>query len=203
MKHLFITLFVLITASAFAQQTPPDYISVQEQMKRTEMMRELDSAVYYMDEGKYEEADKRFRYVLGGIKSVPSDLVYYFGKNSYLLGKYSQSVDWLNKYIQLKGTSGQFSADAVTWLKRAEEEVVKERTQDIAKAEEVLSRNYDIDCGPTGKVTCPVCRGSHVIVKKGPFGDEYKTCPYCNDHGILTCEEYNQLVRGELKPKTN
>jgi ssDNA-binding Zn-finger/Zn-ribbon topoisomerase 1 len=107
----------------------------------------------------------------------------------------------LNKYIQLKGTTGQYYKEATEWLAISEAEYLKQKTQASGKTQELLSRNYDIDCGPSGKVTCPVCQGNHVIVKKGPFGDSFKTCPYCNEHGILTCDEYNRLLRGELQKK--
>ena len=80
-------------------------------------------------------------------------------------------------------------------------DLMEEKATASVKAGEVLSTNYDIDCGPAGKVTCPVCRGDHVVVKRGAFGDEYKTCQYCDEHGWLTCQEYNRLLRGELKPR--
>ncbi|HEY8934162.1 MAG TPA: hypothetical protein VIM65_03045, partial [Cyclobacteriaceae bacterium] len=162
---------------------------------------QLDSGVLLMDYGKYQLADQKFLYVLNNIRSVPSDLTFYFGKNSLYLGKYKQSIDWLNKYIQLKGSNGQFSNDAVVLLKQAEAEYLKEQSLQIAKTEQVLSNNYDIDCGPSGKVTCPVCKGNHVIIKPGPFGETYKTCPYCSENGTLNCDEYNKLLRGELKKK--
>jgi hypothetical protein len=132
---------------------------------------------------------------------VPSDLTYFFGKNSFYLEKYKQSIDWLNKYIQLKGTNGQYSQDAIRLKDLAETEFIKTKAVESKKAEEVLSVDFDIDCGPTGKVVCPVCKGDHVIIKRGSFGDEYRTCGYCDDRGLLTCEQYNQLVRGQLKPK--
>jgi tetratricopeptide (TPR) repeat protein len=178
-----------------------EYVQQAEQYKRAALMRELDSGVYLMDNNDYAAAEVKFMYVLQNIKSVPSDLTYYFGKTSFHLGKYKQSIDWLNKYIQLKGTNGQFSEDAVQWKKKAEAEYLKEKSKEVEKAEEVLSTDYDIDCGPAGKVVCPVCKGDHVIIKKGAFGQEYKTCPYCDEHGILTCEEYNLLLRGQLKSK--
>jgi hypothetical protein len=178
-----------------------EYLQQQGQLQRAALMRELDSGVYFMDVGKYEIADQKFKYVLANLKSVPSDLTFYFGKNSFYLGKFKQSIDWLNKYIQLKGTNGQFSQEAIQIQKQAEEEVIKERAQSTQKIAEVFSTDYDIDCGPTGKVTCPVCKGDHVIIKHGAFGDQYKTCPYCDQHGILTCEEYNKLIRGQLKAK--
>lgn len=173
----------------------------QEQARKAATMRELDSGVYFMDNGRYEQADRKFIQVLNNIKSVPSDLTYYFGKNSFHLGKYKQSIDWLNKYIQLKGTTGQYSEDAVKWKTLAEAEFLKEKSVATKKAAEVLSVDFDIDCGPSGKVVCPVCKGDHVTIKRGAFENIYRTCPYCDEHGILTCEEYNLLVRGELKPR--
>lgn len=198
-----IILLILVTTGVmFGQQTREDYLREQEQLKRMKLNQQLDSGIYFMEMGEHLLADQKFKYVLANIKAVPSDLAYYFGKNSYFLKQYKQSIDWLNKYIQLKGMNGQFSKDAVAWLRKSETELLSERKQEeAAKTEQVLSSNYEIDCGPTGKVICPVCRGDHVIIKKGAFGDDYRTCPYCNEHGILTCEEYNLLVKGELKPK--
>lgn len=182
-------------------QRTQEYLRQQEQRKRAEVLRQLDSGVYYMDHEQYALADQKFRYVLQNVRSVPSDLTFFFGKNSFFLAQYKQSIDWLNKYIQLKGTTGQYYDEAIRWLKDAEEAYLEEKTASTGRTQDILSNNYDIDCGPAGKVTCPVCQGNHVIIRKGPFGDSYKTCPYCNEHGILTCAEYNKLLRGELQPK--
>jgi hypothetical protein len=200
------TLLLLLLASCFSsglyaqQQRVDDYLIQKEQMKKAALMREMDSGVYLMDVGKYALADAKFQYVLENVRSVPSDLTFYFGKNSFQMQKYKQSIDWLTKYIQLKGTNGQFSKEAVEWLKQAEAEYLKEKATASVKAQEVLSTSYDIDCGPAGKVTCPVCKGDHVVIKRGAFGDKYETCQYCDEHGWLTCDEYNRLLRGELKP---
>lgn len=202
-RFSFTILFViaLLSNSHAQQDRVEEYRMQQEQLKKTALLRELDSGVYFMDLGVYTKADQKFQYVLDNVKSVPSDLTFFFGKNSYFIQKYKQSIDWLNKYIQLKGTNGQYSQEAVQWLKKSEEEFIKEKTKASSEVDEVLSVNYDIDCGPSGKVTCPVCKGDHVIVKKGAFGPEYKTCSYCNDHGLLSCAEYNLLLRGQLQPK--
>lgn len=195
--------FNLIISSAIAQdkELAEQYRLQAEQRKRAMIMQVLDSAVRYMDEGEFLLADAKLVYVLNNVKSVPSDLTFYFGKNSYHLEKYKQSIDWLNKYIQLKGPSGQFYAETLAILKKSEEGLLKARAKEAVKAEQVLSTSYDIDCGPSGKVICPVCKGTTVIIKKGYIKDEYKTCQFCDKHGNLTCEEYNSLIRGELKPK--
>jgi tetratricopeptide (TPR) repeat protein len=186
------------------EQTERDKLRELEQQKQNQQIRsvreELDSAIALTGIGRYEEADKKYQYVLKNLKSLPSDLTFFFGKNSYMLRKYSQSVDWLNKYIQLKGTAGQYYEEAVEWLKKAEKEVVQERAVQSVEAQTILSRNYDIDCGPTGKVTCPVCGGSTVVIKKTYLGEQYKTCTFCKKLGYLTCEDYNKVLRGEFKP---
>ncbi|HRI78765.1 MAG TPA: hypothetical protein PLR06_04445, partial [Cyclobacteriaceae bacterium] len=122
------------------------------------------------------------------------------GKHSYHLKKYKQSIDWLTKYIQLKGTAGQFSVETAEILKLAENDLLAERNAASQKASEVLAQDYTIDCGPSGKVTCPVCNGSTVIIKKDYLGETYKTCLFCNHLGYLNCEDYNKLIRGQLKP---
>jgi hypothetical protein len=198
---------ILLTVAIYAvpavaqDERTLEYLRQEAQRKNTELLRQLDSGVYYMDNGKHVLADEKFRYVLQNIRSVPSDLTFFFGKNSYFLSRYKQSIDWLNKYIQLKGTTGQYYREATDWLKKAEAAYLEETSNQSERTQQILSKNYDIDCGPTGKVTCPVCQGNHVIVRKGAFGDSFKTCPYCNEHGILTCEEYNKLIRGELEPR--
>src|SRR5579859_3913877 len=135
LKKVLILVLVPASFSAFAQsQAEKDKIKeleLQRQMDRTrKIVMQIDSAVRLSDEGHYEAADVKFRHILQSIKSVPSDLTYHFGKNSYFLGKYRQSVDWLNKYIQLKGTQGQYSEQCIEWLAKAEAELLKEREKE-------------------------------------------------------------------------
>jgi len=196
-----LTLILFSPLLVCAQSPTQEYLRMQEQVKKAHVSQQLDSGVYWMSVGQYNLADEKFLYALNNSRSVTSDLTFYFGKNSFFLRKYKQSIDWLNKYIQLKGTNGQFSAEAVELLEQAQAGYLKEKSLEVKASQQVLSHNYDIDCGPTGKVICPTCKGNHVIIKKGIIGDEYRTCPYCDEHGILTCDEYNALLRGQLKPK--
>jgi hypothetical protein len=194
---------LIVSVSALAQsQSEKDKIKELELMRQMDRTRKInmriDSAVRLSDEGRYQEADAKFRMILKSIHSVPSDLTYHFGKNSFFLGKYRQSIDWLNKYIQLKGTQGQYSEQTIEWLTKAENELLKEKEQENKHAYEVLSGDYYIDCGATGKVVCPSCKGSGVVVKKNYFGDVYKSCPACDKRGYLTCDEYNKLLKGRL-----
>lgn len=204
-----IWMFILTAAVTVFGQTETEkekirQLEIQRQADRQRALSmKLDSAVTLMDQGNYEEADEMFITILKSVKSVPSDITFYFGKNSYYLAKYKQSVDWLNKYIQLKGTSGQFSQETISLKQRAEVELLKEKEIELKQTAQVFAQDYDIDCGPTGKVTCPVCNGTTVIIKKSYMSNTYKTCSYCNLKGVLSCEDYNKLLKGELKPSSN
>lgn len=199
---LFILTFPFVVSAQTQEQKIQEFEMQRQAAEKLAYNQLLDSAIQLSQSGEYLQADAKFRQLLRSAKSVPSDLVYYFGENSFHLNNFKQSVDWLNKYIQLKGTTGQYSAQAVERLKSAEEELMKERLVESRQAGQVLSQDYDIDCGPTGKVTCPVCKGSTVIIKKGYVSDTYKTCPYCSKLGYLQCEDYNLLLKGQLEPSS-
>ena len=201
MKYIIGFFIISFTFPTFAQSEKEKLAAIEEARqadKQRMLLLKMDSAVQLMGIEQYQEADKKFRDVLANIRSVPSDLTYYFGENSCHLGLFRQSVDWLNKYITLKGTTGKFYDNAVMYLKKAEAGLVVTKATESKQATEILSRDYDVDCGPTGKVICPVCNGSTVVVKRSYLGDTYKTCLHCNKLGTLTCEEYNKLLRGEL-----
>jgi hypothetical protein len=197
MKAVWFILFVVSIQLAHAQD--PEREKLREEQKVRAIKSHLDSAIMLTDAGEYEKADAKYQYVLKNLKSIPSELAYHFGRNSYLVGKYGQSIDWLNKYIQLKGVSGTHYDDAVQWLDKANAARLKEREEQTANATIILSRNYDIDCGPTGKVTCPVCNGSTVVIRRTYLGDTYKPCTTCKQNGYLNCADFNKLLRGELK----
>lgn len=205
MRFNFLLFIVFISGSAFAQRgSTQEMMRDMELGRRADIMRVLDSAVILMNKEQYVEAEKRMVFVLNNIGAIPSDLCYYFGKNSFYLGKYKQSADWLNKYIQLKGTGGQYYAETIKLIEESERQILLSMdTQPVEnKSIEVLSRGFDIDCGASGKAICPVCKGTTVIIKKGLMGsDEYKSCTYCDKHGFLTCEDFNRLLRGELNSK--
>lgn len=205
MKWGFLIAMVVVSVCAFAQteQEKLRDVEMQRQANRLRNLeRQIDSVAQLIDQQQYAAADAKIVNILKSVRSVPSDLTFYLGKTSFYLQKYKQSVDWLNKYIQLKGTSGQFSEEAINLKTKGEVELLKEKQTEAKQAGELLSKDFDIDCGPTGKVACPVCNGSTVIIKKTYLGETYKTCGYCNHTGALSCEDYNKLLKGQLKANT-
>lgn len=189
MKQFFFISIYLISITLFAQNPADGYLS-----------KKIDESVDLMTIGEYEKANEGFTYVLKNITAVPTDLAYYFGKNSYYLKRYKQSINWLNKYIQLKGTQGRFYEDAVETLNLAEDAYIDQaRSTSQTMLEDMASGTFD--CGGMDKILCPVCKGEGVVFKKGPFETLYQTCPYSEGKPYITCEEYNLFMRGELEPK--
>ena len=165
--------------------------------------RFIDTAVVYMDQERYAEADGYFMKALENINVLSADFCFYFGKNSFYLKSYAQSIDWLNKYLELKGSRGQFSREVLEILEKAEEGFRLDRT--ATSAVDVKTRFFylnTIGCDDHKVITCPVCKGDGIITTTDRLGQKYyKACPY-STNGVLTCAEFNLLIQGKLKEKS-
>ena len=153
-------------------------------------------------EQKYLLADSILKEKILNNNRVSSELTFLFGKNSFFLEKYEQSINWLNKYLELKGESGIFSDESIKFLELSNSKNLTENSKNIENVYvELYSYNY-IDCQNNRKV-CPICKGTSVMIIETEVSKIYKTCPFSDNKGFLTCDEYNLFLRGKLKPKTS
>ena len=153
-------------------------------------------------EQKYFLADSILKEKILNNNRVSSELTFLFGKNSFFLEKYEQSINWLNKYLELKGESGIFSDESIKFLELSNSKNIIENSKNIENVYvELYSYNY-IDCQNNRKL-CPICKGTSVMIIETDVSKIYKTCPFSDNKGFLTCDEYNQFLRGKLKPKTS
>ena len=153
-------------------------------------------------EQKYFLADSILKEKILNNNRVSSELTFLFGKNSFFLEKYEKSINWLNKYLELKGESGIFSDESIKFLELSNSKNLIENSKNIENVYvELYSYNY-IDCQNNRKV-CPICKGTSVMIIETDVSKIYKTCPFSDNKGFLTCDEYNQFLRGKLKPKTS
>ena len=194
------SLFLLLLIAGFAKVS-----SAQQVLAKPleDPRRFIDTAVVYMDQERYAEADGYFMKALENINVLSADFCFYFGKNSYYLESYSQSIDWLNKYLELKGSRGQFSKETLSLLEKAEEGFRNNRTETSGTVD-VKTRFFylnTINCDDSKVITCPVCKGDDVITTTDQLGEKYyKACPYSHN-GVLTCAQFNLLIQGKLKEK--
>lgn len=165
--------------------------------------RYIDTAVVFMNQERYAEADSYFMTALENINVLSADFCFFFGKNSYYLKSYAQSIDWLNKYLELKGSRGQYSKEVLEILEKSEEGFRQNRTS--TSAVDVKTRFFylnTINCDDNKVITCPVCKGDGIITTTDRLGQKYyRPCPY-STNGVLTCAEFNLLIQGKLKEKS-
>jgi tetratricopeptide (TPR) repeat protein len=207
MRSSYLKIYIASLSLAFLAMSAIPAFAQLEEYERSQKLKYLELGISQYENGNYTEADESFRQVLETVKVLPAEICFYFGVNSFYLEKYKQSINWLNKYIALKGTSGQFFDESTRYLERAQEKYLLASSgseADIYEPGETVDYTVmpKIDCGPSGKVICPVCKGQTVIIKRSAMSLDYRTCPYCDNHGNLTCDEYNLLLLGELKPKS-
>lgn len=166
------------------------------------LMLKMEEGVTLMNQGDYASADFYLQQVLEEIGIVPAELCFYFGKNSYHLEKYKQSINWLNKYIQLKGTQGQFFDQATEYLQLSETDfLAQKKTKTTSSPKIEKAQPKIVDCDTTPFVLCPVCQGSGVIVERGTLGNNiYRTCPYSDEQGRMPCSNYKEYMKGKPVP---
>ena len=113
-KNLVLSLCVLVYVAIDSHaQNPPEVNDISTEY--------LELGKRQFELGEYEMAEASFKTVLENVQVLPAEICYYFGANSYHLQKYKQSINWLNKYIELKGTSGQYFEECTEYLGMAEQ----------------------------------------------------------------------------------
>ena len=186
---LVLLLFISFTNHSYAQEIISPTLTVM-----------MEEGVSMMDAGDYDEADRKFKRVLRNMDVLPADICFYFGKNSYFLDEYKQSINWLNKYIELKGTKGRFFDECVTYLERSEMAFRLESEKNSTIVFSELSESNEFDCAGKSHFQCPICKGEGVLLKPGKMNNiVYQTCPYCDGEGHITCEDYKKYLKGDLK----
>jgi hypothetical protein len=202
MKKFYLSLFFL----GLIQLISVMNVCAQEANSDLEYLRMMETGVEDMEKGDYETADQYFRIAIENMKVLPTELCYFFGKNSFFLGKYKQSIDWLNKYIELKGVKGEFFDESVEYLKKSEQAYLtqqdrKQPTEEESAIADKQSISDRIDCSEGQLIVCPECKGAGVVKKPGLLGAiVYSTCPY-GENGAMNCEDYKLYVKGGLAPK--
>ena len=171
---------------------------------RQSLLVTIEEGVDMMEAGQYMEADRKFKMALRNLEILPAEICFYFGKNSYFLNQYKQSINWLNKYIELKGTKGRFFDECVEYLNRAEMAFKLETEKNVENVANELTRTNEFDCKGHTHFNCPICIGEGVLLKPGKMNDVlYQTCPYCLGEGFITCDQYKNYLKGALKPANN
>lgn len=126
-KFILLLIFTLCSLTGYSQISQQEKIRQDQQYQRqrqnSEIMNMMEQGVDLMEQNNYKAAEQKFKQVLQSAKVIPSDLCYFFGKNSFYLNKFQQSIDWLNKYVELKGTGGRYYNDCLEYLEKSKKSI--------------------------------------------------------------------------------
>ena len=160
----------------------------------------LNEARGFMAKEEYLAADKKFRQILSLNEVVPTEALYFFAFTLEKNHQLQSSRNFLDKYLDLTGKSGEYFNEA---------RILQSRLDNLAR--EIDACGYcDRDgfrlitcsqCNGAGQVDdkCPVCHGFGVItcrkclgegvqISRNAFNENvYKTCEVCNGDGKETC----------------
>lgn len=162
--------------------------------------RWMKGALAAMERNDYQTANSIFRNLIDSGLPLPEEMPYYFSETLFQLGQYDNSQNFVNKYLELTGFTGQ-NYEAATRLK----EKLKVPLAQILACERCDRRGYRYEscttclgkkqteqacsyCKAKGVVGCSRCGASGMIKKVNVFNIvDFYECERCGGKGRLTC----------------
>jgi DnaJ-class molecular chaperone len=160
----------------------------------------MKGALAAMERSDYQTANSIFRNLIDSGLPLPEEMPYYFSETLFQLGQYDNSQNFVNKYLELTGFTGQ-NYESATRLK----EKLKVPLAQIIACELCDRRGYRYEscttcqgkkqteqacsyCKAKGVVGCSRCGASGMIKKVNVFNlVDFYECERCGGKGRLTC----------------
>ncbi len=160
----------------------------------------MKGALAAMERNDFETANNIFRNLIDSGLPLPEEMPYYFAETLYELDQYDNSVNFLNKYLELTGFTGENYEGARELKERLSEPLkaiqvcrlcdrrgYRYKTCFTCEGKQEIEQNCDY-CKAKGVVGCSRCAGSGMITKVNVFNIvEYFECERCSAKGRLTC----------------
>jgi len=203
---VFFCFFLVSSSTLFAQTDIPETI-IYDQV----VIDLMNQAKKEMQADNYDAANKIFRKALSTHKILPTDLSYLFAETLYVIHQYQNSLNFVDKYIDLAGQGGNYYDKAIELkaLLNAEFNKIKECAFcnlsgyryipcDNCKALGVTTETC-YNCKGSGATVCPKCMGEGVYITFNSFsGKQYHSCDICEGKGYIICSicEGNKILSG-------
>ena len=126
----------------------------------------MKGALAAMERSDYQTANSVFRNLIDSGLPLPEEMPYYFSETLFQLGQYDNSQNFVNKYLELTGFTGQ-NYEAATRLK----EKLKVPMAQILACEQCDRRGYRYE-------SCNTCQGKMQLEQ---------ACSYCKAKGVVGC----------------
>lgn len=165
--------------------------------KTDRLMREALTA---MENNDFRKANEHFREIIDSNIPIPQEMPYYFAETLFELKQYDNSVNFLNKYLEINGFKGENFGYAKELEKKLQKPLDEIRTCQLCDRRGYRYRScftcegakeIEQDCNyckAKGVVGCSRCAGSGLVTKKNVFNIvEFFECERCAGKGRLTC----------------
>lgn len=195
MRIIISLLFLLSSIASWAQVEMPQKIIYDQ-----DVIDLLNKAKAEMKAEKYAEANKTFRKALATRKILPTDLSYLFAETLYIIHQYQNSLNFVDKYIDLAGQGGNYYDKAIELkqLLNNEFDKIKECNYCNLSGYRYIKCNNCLGIGETtetcynckgsGATICPKCMGEGVYITFNSFsGKQYHACDICDGKGYSSC----------------
>lgn len=194
MKAFACTFFLLLCLQGFSAS------EAHAQVNLGQTDRWMKGALAAMERSDYQTANSIFRNLIDSGLPLPEEMPYYFSETLFQLGQYDNSQNFVNKYLELTGFTGQ-NYESATRLK----EKLKAPLAQILACELCDRRGYRYEncttclgkkqtehacsyCKAKGVVGCSRCGASGMIKKVNVFNIvNFYECERCAGKGRLTC----------------
>lgn len=188
---ILILMFTLSNLNGVLAQTQPNLGGAS---------RLFSYALEEMEKGDYEKANTYFRQIIENNLPISPEMPYYFAVTLYELEQYDNSMNFLNRYLQINGRNAEKYEEA-----KVLEENLKEPLEAIKACEFCNRQGYRVVacttcegekelaqscslCKQRGVVGCNKCFGNGLLTKRNVFNlIEYHECDQCNGEGKHTC----------------
>jgi len=184
-------------------------VASQAYSKNYEVLKSTDSlfqlAKHHVVAKEYESANNIFLEIFSTKVLLPDDVSFYFGKSLYHVGSYNKiAIDFLKKYLQLKGDSAEFKVESEKMLENMGV-IIRVKKLNKNKEDTVLKevKKSSETCQVGEFVLCPICEGTNLISKQAAFGSSFQECEYCNESGNMPCENNEKYLEEGILLKYN
>jgi len=156
------------------------------------VLRLFEIGKLHVEKEEYHDANKTFLSLLDPQKLMPDELAFFFGKSLYHSGGYNKlSIDFLNKYLGLRGDSSKYYHETIAMLRTMGVFSNKEKSKKEPKT--TAQKKLD-NCTESSHTICPICNGKNVLTSQASFGPSFRECSYCDERGLMPCQNYSKYV---------
>jgi len=160
----------------------------------------MKGAVAAMERSDYETANNIFRNLIDSGLPLPEEMPYYFAETLFQLNQYDNSANFLNKYLEITGFTGenyegarelklrlQDPLNAIQVCQLCDRRGYRYKSCFTCEGQKEIEQDCDY-CKAKGVVGCSRCAGSGMITRVNVFNIvEYFECERCSANGRLTC----------------